>query len=289
MNFALSHARPAKLASRALLGAVLTFGCTVPLNAAESPGGSAPPSEGPKADWIVSFGVMAGYGPRYRGAGRYGFFGVPSVGFRRADEPIPFSAPEDSLDYTLFSTPSLKVGAVANLRGGKNAGIDHRLAGLDRDPWTLEAGAFIDFWPIPGVLRTRTEIRHGLRQHDGFVADLSSDLVEKIGPFTLSGGPRLSIVGARLAQIEFGVSAAASAKNGLVPPYTAHVGVQSIGYGLTLDYDWSEQWRTTLFHHYDRLVGDAANSPITRRFGSADQFTFGLGFTYSFNTGFHLF
>jgi MipA family protein len=37
-----------------------------------------------------------------------------------------------------------------------------------------------------------------------------------------------------------------------------------------------------VFQRFDRLLGDAAASPITRRFGSPDQFTFGLGANYSF-------
>lgn len=51
--------------------------------------------------------------------------------------------------------------------------------------------------------------------------------------------------------------------------------------GAALSYDWSEQRRTTAFHPYDRLLGGAAAGPITQRFGSPHQFTFGLGATYS--------
>jgi MltA-interacting protein MipA len=39
-----------------------------------------------------------------------------------------------------------------------------------------------------------------------------------------------------------------------------------------------------VFDRFDRLVGDAARSPVTRRFGTADQFTAGVGVTYSFRT-----
>ena len=34
-----------------------------------------------------------------------------------------------------------------------------------------------------------------------------------------------------------------------------------------------------------RLVGDAADSPIVKRFGSENQFGFGLTAAYSFSTG----
>ena len=44
----------------------------------------------------------------------------------------------------------------------------------------------------------------------------------------------------------------------------------------------SEQWATTVYAGYDRLVGDAGDSPITRRLGSQDQFTVGARLSYSF-------
>ncbi|MBV8394375.1 MAG: MipA/OmpV family protein, partial [Alphaproteobacteria bacterium] len=36
---------------------------------------------------------------------------------------------------------------------------------------------------------------------------------------------------------------------------------------------------------YDRLVGDAANSPLVTVRGNANQLTFGGGFAYSFDIG----
>src|SRR4051794_4906620 len=257
----------------------------VPAAAGEAPAviGGEPGAAGTGA-WIVSLGTTASYGPKYLGAERYGPFGSPSISIRRPSEPIEFSAPEDSLGYALLDTPELKVGPVANLRQGRNAGIDHRLTSLDPNPWALEAGAFVDVWPGPGMLRTRAEVRHGLRAHDGFAADFSADRVGKIDKLTLSAGPRLGVTDASLAQLQFGVSLAASAHNGFFISYQAKGGVQSVGLGSALSYDWSDQWRTTVYDRYDRLVGDAARSPITRRLGSSDQFSVGAGVTYSFRT-----
>ena len=208
----------------------------------------------------------------------------PRVSFRRPDEKVEFGAPDDSLGYALLDTPQLKIGPVANLRPGRDPGVNPRLAGLDRSPWTLEGGAFADVWPVPDVLRARVEVRHGVREHDGFAVDLSADWVGKADRFTLSAGPRLGVADADLAQLQFGVSPPAAARNGLFAPYQARGGVQSVGLGAALSYDWSEQWRTTVFDRFDRLVGDAAHSPITRRLGAADQVTAGVGVTYSFRT-----
>jgi outer membrane scaffolding protein for murein synthesis (MipA/OmpV family) len=233
-------------------------------------------------DWIVTVGGTLTSSPLFEGAGKYGLSGLPSLSFRRANEPEDFGAPDDSLDYTLFGTSGFKAGAVVNLRSGRSAHDDARLSGLNNYPWAIEPGGFIEIWPIENRLRTRLEIRHGLHANDGFVADLSMDLVQKFGAFTLSGGPRLTLADSSVMQKEFGVSPLASQHNGLLPPFQARGGAKSIGLEAAISYDWSDQWRTTVFQRYDRLIGDAAASPITTHLGSKNQFTFGVGLTYAF-------
>ena len=122
------------------------------------------------------------------------------------------------------------------------------------------------------MLLNRAEVRHGLRAHDGFAADFSADWVGKIDKLTLSAGPRLWGHRRQLGAAAVRRDPAASAHNGFFIPYQVKGGVQSVRLGSTLSYDWSDQWRTTIFDRYDRLVGDAARSPITRRLGSSDQF-----------------
>ena len=47
----------------------------------------------------------------------------------------------------------------------------------------------------------------------------------------------------------------------------------------------SRNWAFYTYAGYDRLVGDAADLPIVRTFGSRDQFSGGIGLFYSFNAG----
>ena len=249
--------------------------------AAESTGPSDPAPD-PGSTWIVSLGATGGVEPRYLGSRLSAPTGTPSVGFRRVGEPDDFSPHEDGLDYTLYGTKTFQIGPVASLRGDRNAGADARLNGLKKYPMTIDAGVFANLWPIEDLLRVRLEVRQGLRPDDGVVADLNGDLVRHIGAFTLSGGPRLSFGDAAANKLELGVSPLESARNGAVPAFKPHAGARTLGYGAALSYDWSPTWRTTMFHRFDRLVGDAAESPITKRLGSADQATLGVGFVYSF-------
>nr|WP_246413382.1 MipA/OmpV family protein [Methylobacterium brachythecii] len=251
-----------------------------------SSGSAADLSEGTRPatqDRVVSVTAFSLFGPKYLGAERYGPFGYPAVTIRRPDEPFALDSPDDSLGVPILDATQFKLGPVVNLRQGRNTSVDRRFAGLDRDPWAIEGGIFADLWVLPDQLRTRAELRHGLRGNDGFAIDLSADLFERFGAVTVSVGPRFGVLDAALAQRQFGVSPAASSRNGLFQPYRAAGGLQSMGLTSAVSYDWSPSWRTTLYGRYEHLVGDAAASPITRRLGSVDQLTAGLGVTYSFH------
>ncbi|RFB75551.1 MipA/OmpV family protein [Methylovirgula sp. 4M-Z18] len=233
--------------------------------------------------WIITIGAMAEYEPRYEGARVYGPTGYPSFSFRRSNEPREFSAPDDNMDYALIDTPTFKAGPVASIDGGRYVStIDARLRGLDNYPWTVQGGVFLEYWFVPEQWRARVELRHGLHAADGFVVDLGSDYVQPWNKFTFSGGPRLSLADQKEMNLAFGVSNVAAQRNPYVTPFRADGGVKSVGLSTAVSYDWTDAWRTTLYQRYDRLVSDAATSPITHRLGSRNQFTLGLGFDYSF-------
>lgn len=115
--------------------------------------------------------------------------------------------------------------------------------------------------------------------------DVSADIVRHVGPFTLSAGPRLTLADSDRMNLEFGVSEAGAARNGHVAPYKAGGGVQSVGATAALSYAVTKDITLTIYDRYDRLLGDAADSPITQQFGSENQNTVGVGLTYTFHTG----
>lgn len=253
---------------------------TLPAGAADAPGREPAPG------WIVTLGVMPSVGPRYEGAKLYGFGGSPLFDIRRADEPKGFAAPDDGFDFTLFSNEVFAFGPVFNIRGGRYRSADRSLYGIRDVPWTIESGVFAEFWPLKDRLRTRIEVRHGFRgRSDGFVGDLSVDWVERFGALTLSGGPRLSVGDADYMDANYGVLPSEAAANRRVNAFDAGPGLKSVGLEAALSYDWSKAWTTTAFIRYDRLAGDAAKSPIVKRFGSRDQITVGTGLSYAFTIG----
>jgi outer membrane scaffolding protein for murein synthesis (MipA/OmpV family) len=234
--------------------------------------------------WIVTVTGNAKIGPSYPGADDLSFIAFPSFNLRRPGEPKRFTTPDDGLSLPFYDTQALRLGVTGRFKGGRYLESDRRLFGFEDVKWAVEPGLFVEFWPAD-FLRLRAELRRGLNGHDGFVADLGGDFVSRFDRFTLSIGPRLSLGDEEFVETYFGVRPFEAALNGLVTPYSPSGGVTSVGASSSLSYDWSEQWSTTVSASYAHLVGDAADSPIVKRFGSEHQFSLGASVSYSFSTG----
>ena len=58
--------------------------------------------------------------------------------------------------------------------------------------------------------------------------------------------------------------------------------MQSVGAAAGFIRQLDRRWSVHGYARYDRLVGDAADSPIVRAYGSRDQFSGGLAMSYTF-------
>lgn len=242
-----------------------------------------PPQVPAPPGWIVTVTGNLKVGPTYPGADDFSVLGFPSFDIRRVGEPKRFSTPDDGFSLTVYENSGFRFGLAGRFRGGRYLSDDRRLFGFKDVNWAVEPGVFLEFWPLE-MIRLRAELRHGVNGHHGFVADLGLDGVARYGRFTFAAGPRLALGDSDFARTYFGVTPAESALNGLVPAYRPSGGATSVGLASSLSYDWSEQWSSTVSVSYARLVGDAADSPIVKRFGSENQFTFGASLSYSFTT-----
>ncbi|MFN3658924.1 MAG: MipA/OmpV family protein [Pseudolabrys sp.] len=237
---------------------------------------------GQPGDWTVTIGAEARMVPTYEGSDRYTAVPLPLFNIRRAGTPPVFRAPRDGLGVAILDSGRFRAGPSFKVRLPRRESADSDLTGLGNVDFTLEAGGFAEYWFAPW-LRGRAEIRQGFGGHHGVVGDLMADLVMPAGPrLTFSGGPRMTLATGKAISPYFGVDAAQSAASGL-PVYTAGGGVYSYGLGAQARYQWSPQWATHVFLEYERLSGDAADSPITTQRGSRDQVQVGIGASYSFD------
>lgn len=233
--------------------------------------------------WVVTANGKVVVSPRWSGSDKYSAIAYPTLSFTRPGEQREWESPDDSVSYRIPLNDVVSVGPVIAYRSGRYTTDDRNLAGIHDVRWTLEPGLFFQVWAVPKVLRARIEIRRGFRDKDGFVADLGVDWVNQIGGFTIGVGPRMSIADGSYMRNQYGVTFQDAALNGQVTPFKATSGIQSAGVYASAGYQFTEQWSGTLHGGYSRLVGDAADSPIVRKFGDRDQWTVGATVGYSFD------
>lgn len=237
---------------------------------------------GQKGDWTITIGVEGRVLPTYEGSDRYTVIPLPQFDIRRAGTPAHFSSPRDGFGFGILDSGKFRAGPSFKIRLPRRESADNDLTGLGNVDFTLEAGAFAEYWLLPW-LRGRAEVRQGFGGHHGVVGDLMADAVVPAGPqLTFSGGPRMTLASGAAVSPYFSVNGTQSAASGL-PVYEAGGGVYSYGAGAQARYQWSPQWATNVFAEYERLSGDAGDSPITRLRGSRDQVQVGIGATYSFD------
>lgn len=222
--------------------------------------------------------------PQYPGAGKFTGVFYPSVNIRRADELPRFAAPDDGFSISLYDEiPELRFGPVVRVQGGRYYSDDRRLVGLRKINWSVEPGLFVEYFPV-SFIRARVELRYALNGAEGLVGNAGLDFIAPVGRFTFSLGPRIGFGDANYLRRYFGVTPAEAAANVVIPSaYRPGADVTMAGALGAVTYQWDETWATTGYVGYNRLIGDAGRSPITRLIGSRDQWTFGASLSYSFN------
>jgi outer membrane scaffolding protein for murein synthesis (MipA/OmpV family) len=245
-----------------------------------------PPIGTPAYSWLLTVNATILYAPDFPGAKTYGFVAFPSLSFRRSDEGEKFQAPDDGVSIALYGDSRWTVGVTGRYTAGRYRTYDPaRLYGIKDAKWAIEPGLFAEYWAVPDTLRMRGEIRYGVNGYNGLVGTLAADYVKRVGQWTLSAGPRVAIAGSEYMDTYFSVSPQEAAINSRVSAYAADPGVKSVGLAAAATYKWNDAFSTTLRGGYDRLVGSAADSPITKNLGSANQFTVGATASYTFDIG----
>lgn len=200
----------------------------------------------------------------------------------RGDDPFPFEAPDESFGFPIGKNDRWEIGPALGFEGersAKSAG-----AALPKVGFTVEAGALVRYKASDAV-QLRGEVRKGLGGHQGWVFNLGGDYIARNrDQWLFSIGPRLTFADDRYASAYFGVDPAHSTASGL-PAFDAKGGLQAAGANAGFITQITPRWGIYSYAKYDRLVGDAGDSPIVRRLGSRDQFSGGVALSFTFGRG----
>jgi MipA family protein len=207
---------------------------------------------------------------------------------------------ESSDDYTLRPWPIvdldfLRLPYLGTFGGGREAGLkfspsfriiserdddDHsELTGLGDVDLAVEVGGTVAY--RYGMLRGVFTIRRGFGGHEGFVGETGVDLITKpVSRLDFSIGPRVHFADSEYLETYLGVTPAQSVASGL-PVFDPDGGIKGVGVEAEAKYALTRRWSVVGEAGYQRLIGDAADSPITD-LGSENQFTAALGLSYRF-------
>ena len=261
----------AAMSYRLALAAALAIGCLPPAPAL---------AQDDKPLVRVRAGLGAQLRPEYLGAEDNEWAPKWRLSFAFGDKPFGFSAPDQSFGISLLSKGGFSLGPAVNIeRSRKNSDVG---ADVGKVPTTIEAGAFAQY-QLSESLRLRGELRKGIGGPQGVVGSFGADKVWRDGDrYLVSIGPRLLFSNAKYQRAWFGVSPDASAATGL-PVYRPGSGLHAVGAASGATFQLGDgPWGLFGFGRYERLVGDAAKSPLVREFGSRNQFAAGAGITYTF-------
>ncbi len=235
-----------------------------------------------RGDWSLTLGAAGYISPGYVGDDSVELKGSPIISFGRTGTEKRFSSRNDNISIAFIDTGSFRAGPTGKLVFERDEDTDEDLDGLDPVRFGGEIGGFAEIYPLDW-LRLRGEVRHGIRSHDGVVAELYADAFYDVTPaIRVSGGPRASFASADYFDAYYGVDAEEAAESGL-SEYEPGGGANFIGLGGAVTWKTTDKVTTSLFGEYSRLMDSAADSSLVDERGSPNQFTIGISASYRFD------
>jgi outer membrane protein len=228
--------------------------------------------------YILDASISGQYAPWYEGGKHYTWFPGGSLAITKPWDFDAFSAPDDAAAFGLLNTKRVQFGLALSLR--ENRGNSDELEGMRNIGWAFMGGGYANIWPTRNT-RIHVEALKGLTSESGLVVNTGLDYVWHPTMWNLSIGPRYSWGDDHFMGTYFGVTPAeAQASPYINAPFHAAAGSHYAGVLGMAEYKWKPRWRLTLNASYNRMLGDAARSPLTRQLGSVDQFNIGAGIRF---------
>ncbi len=224
-------------------------------------------------DIVLEVGAGVAYKPKYEGAGRYIFSPQPLF-------KLHFLRLPNGYEIGGGSNQGFGFRPAFGYRGKRQAGDAPILAGLGTVSSAFELGAAVSY--RMDYLKGFVELRRGFGGHEGWVGETGLDYIFDPTPrIAVSAGPRATFASSDYMQTYFGVTAVQSTASGL-PITSVGSGFKTVGIEGEVRYKLTDKVTAITGASWERLIGDAASSPIITGGGEKDQFTVRLGLTYKF-------
>lgn len=179
--------------------------------------------------------------------------------------------------------PGLSFRGAFRYIGERDDADNAELRGLDDLDASVELGVGLEYGSE--YWRAFGDVRYGVTGHNDFVGEMGADaILRPSDDWVVNFGPRASWGGSGFTDTYFGVSPEEAEESGF-DEFDASAGIYGVGVELGARYALSDAWGVEGRANYERLVGDAADSPITDA-GSPNQFGMEVLITRSLSLGF---
>lgn len=231
---------------------------------------------GPRpAETAIRVGAVVISGQAYQGASEQKTSVLPGV-FLQTSNGL-FADPLNGVGYSFEPIGNLQYGLRINLDTGRS--VEDPLPGFEKIKARANPGAYANY-TVNDKLTLRSALRLGMGEGaDGSLLHLGGSYkVLQAGFFGVSLNASLKYADSNYMQSYFGVSPAQSAASGL-KAYQPAAGFAAAKVGLTAGTPLSRQIFVFANVSVQRLLGDAANSPIVSKKTQPTAF---IGGVYSF-------
>ena len=180
-----------------------------------------------------------------------------------------------------FGREVWRLGPMANYRFGRDGVDDDKVDRLKNVDDSFELGAFVgvglDNWNFK--VEALQDVTNG---HEGFLLTLRGGYRYPINPsWIVSLGAFTTYADGSYMNSYFSIDNSDAARSGL-KTFDADSGIKDVGFDVGASYTFAENWSVRALGRYTRLVGDAADSPVTDDRGSENQFLAGAVIVYTF-------
>jgi len=237
----------------------------------------------PADSWhgMILFGV--GVGPQYEGSEDYEAMPLFAGSFSRGNLYMGFE--DATFRANFLDSDSYEFGPLVSFASGREEDIDNTaVAALGSIDTATELGAFAAYsWPLTADSRMRLGgeyLRDVSDVYGSWRGGISLGYSREIASrWSLNIDAALRLVSDDFADTFFSVSSNGSSASGL-DQYRAQGGADNFGVTLVLGYRLTDNLGLFGAAAIQRLLGDAADSPIVADAGNPDQAMVGVGIAY---------
>lgn len=216
--------------------------------------------------WQVELGLGTQFAPAADGLSVYSVQEGPAVDIRYKD--IAFFSSGEGLGANLFSFRHISVGGAITYDLGRSPHVDGAaLNGLG----TIHPAPELKFFATTVLsesfpLTIRVDVRKQFGASFGYIGDAGAYLPMpgSSAKFAWFVGPTVTLADTRYMNTYFGISHTQAVSSHYHSYFKARGGFKSAGLGLDADYFVTQHILFNLSAAYDRLLGSAAESPITK-------------------------